>query len=93
MFWIGLLCGFILGAFLTLVFLWKFFTEANVCYEEGRARWEKGTEEYRKALSSLEIMRAEKESQTRRFKDCWEKLRETLQQQGFDVGEVMRYDM
>jgi hypothetical protein len=60
--------GLMVGALLAFGFFWQLGKDADAKYAEGSARWDAGTEEYRKAVQVLEKNRAEREQFERNVK-------------------------
>ena len=56
---IGLIIGFLIGAVVVSFLLRNLIKNAHEIYEISDKRWKKGTEEYKKAVHTLEIQRDE----------------------------------
>jgi gas vesicle protein len=76
----GLLIGAFVGFALALAFCWKLCVEGGKKIEAGDARYEAGTEEYRKALRALEIGRDERDAFRKKWVGIWDKLLEVCRQ-------------
>ncbi len=86
---IGMLIGFILGIWASILFGRQYMEEAMLMGAEGEERWEKGDEEYRKAVKILEIEREERQNFRNKTKKMWADLAEKLKAESPELAEFV----